>query len=214
MAFWSVALGLAALVVISGCLSSSIPDEPVPQTITEDFFPLTLGSWWDFSYALPGFPDKPLLNRFQIRAPDANGLYPVLIRILTIQRGIPSDRLAFQRVGKTLRMYRNDAPVDILRFGARAGDTWTYNPTRPQYRAHLKSISWQLVLGEWRVVAEVHFHAGGLDARITRRFWFARGIGWCRVVQMRPMGSEVDSSLVGFKIRDPARQALPPPPHD
>ena len=55
------------------------------------------------------------------------------------------------------------------------------------------------------MVAEVHFHAGGLDARITRRFWFARGIGWCRVVQMRPMGSEVDSSLVGFKIRDPSR---------
>jgi hypothetical protein len=146
-------------------------------------------------------------DRLQLTAPDARGRWPVSTRKLNIQPGVPPGALAFQRVDGYLRMYRNDRPVDILRFGARVGDTWAFNPERPQYRAHLTDLRWERVLGVWRPVAVVHLHAGGLDAEVVRIFWFARGVGWVHLVQKRTMGSEIRSWLVDAQIRPRATPA-------
>jgi len=202
-----VVIFAAVLVVAAagllGCAGVA-PERPLPETITEDFFPLTLGTWWEFESTLPGFPDDPMRDRFQLVSPDARGRWPVRVRTLNIQPGVKSGSLAFERVDGYLRMYRDEKPVNILRFGARPGDTWAFNPDRPQYRAHLTALRWEKVLAKWRPVAVVHMHAGGLDAEVVREFWFARGVGWMHLVQKRSMGSEVRSWLVDAQVRPPS----------
>jgi len=181
---------LAVLCVVAGCATGR-PGVPPPDTVDPEFFPITTGSWWEFETILPGFPDEPLVDRFVVKAPDEHGRYPVSIRTMTIHPGVPSGKLALQVQGGYVRMYRDGKPVDILRFGAARGETWAFNPSRPQYRAHLKDIRHEWILGQWRPVAVVELHAGGLGAEVVRSFWFARGLGWVRFVQKRTMGSKV-----------------------
>lgn len=197
---------VVAAVGLAGCAGGA-PARPLPATVTEDFFPLTLGTWWELESVLPGFPDRPMRDRFQLAAPDARGRWPVRIRTLNIQPGVPPGALAFERVDGYLRMYRDAVPVNILRFGARVGDTWSFNSERPQYRAHLAALRWENVLGVWRPVAIVHLYAGGLDSEVVRTFWFARGVGWVHLVQKRSMGSEVRSWLVDARVRPAASPA-------
>lgn len=198
-----IAVLVVAGVALSGCVSRT-PDRPLPAAVTEDFFPLTLGTWWELESTLPGFPDRPMRDRFLLTAPDERGRWPVRIRTLNIQPGVPPGALSFQRVDGYLRMFRDEKPVNILRFGAKVGDTWAFNPERPQYRAHLADIRWEKVLKTWRPVAVVQMHAGGLDADVVRVFWFARGVGWMHLVQKRSMGSEIRSWLVDAQVRPPS----------
>jgi hypothetical protein len=187
-----------------GCASGR-PDAPPPESVGEEFFPITTGSWWEFETILPGFPDERLVDRFMVRPPDPNGRYPIFIRTLTINPGVPPGKLALQVQDGYVRMYRDGKPVDILRFGATVGETWAFRPDRPQYRAHLKDIRYEWVLGKWRPVAVVEMHAGGLGAEVVRSFWFARGVGWVRFIQKRTMGSKVRTHARDARIRPVAR---------
>ena len=76
---------LAVVCVVAGCATGR-PGVPPPDTVDPGFFPITTGSWWEFESFLPGFPDKPLVDRFVVKPPDENGRYPVFIRTKTIHR--------------------------------------------------------------------------------------------------------------------------------
>jgi hypothetical protein len=193
-------IGQILFLIVLGACADTPPPMALPETVDETFFPLAMGTWWEFESVLPGFPERPLRDRFVLKAPDANGRFEVLIQTLNINPGVPEGKLEVQHCGDCLRMFRDGMPVDILRFGARTGDTWCFNPARPQYRAQLVRLDLRRVLDEWRPVAEVHLHAGGLDAETVRKFWFAQGIGWIRILQKRAMGSPVESRLVNARI--------------
>ncbi|MBN2490434.1 MAG: hypothetical protein JXQ29_06255 [Planctomycetes bacterium] len=197
-------LGLAWLAIGLLACAEAPPAVPLPRTVDESFFPLAMGTWWEFESELPGFPGRGLRDRFVLKAPDANGRFEVGMQTLNIHPGIPAGKLELQHSVGGVRMFRDGDPVDILRFGARVGDTWCFNPARPQYRAHLCSLGLEFVLDEWHPVAEVRLHAGGIDAPVVRTFWFARGVGWIRILQQRPMGSPVTTTLVDAHVRRPA----------
>ena len=167
----------------------------MPETITEDFFPLVLGSWWEFDTYLPGFPDKPICIRFQMQPPDEKGCYPIQIKSLNLRTGVRRGSLRLRKLEGLLRMIADGEPVDLLRFGARIGDTWAYQPKKPQYRARLAEIRYERILGEWRPVARVSMHAGDVDSEIVKEYYFASGLGWVRFTQSRTMGSLEKSFL-------------------
>ena len=97
-------------------------------------------------------------------------------------------------------MIADGEPVDILAFGARVGDTWAYQPAKPQYLARLAEIRYERILGDWRPVARVTLHAGGVDAEIVKKYCFSPGLGWVRFMQSRAMGSQEEFILRKVRI--------------
>ncbi len=193
---------LAALLLLAGCATGP-PESPLPETITEDFFPLVIGSWWEFEYFLPGFPDRPQTVRFLLQAADEKGQHPVLVKTPAVRsRG----NLALGKREGVLRMTADGEPVDILVFGARVGDTWAYQPDKPHYRARLAEIRYERILGDWRPVARVTLHAGGVDTEIVKKYCFSPGLGWVRLMQSRAMGSQEEFILRNVRIPE-----APPP---
>lgn len=190
---------LAVTLALVGCAGPPNASS-LPSRVSAAFFPIDTRARWVFEIG-----DSPAVrgSRFAFRSQAAlpDGSRPVLTT--SAEAGAPRPKMRLVKDDRTVRIVVEGDEIVLLRFGARVGDTWPYHAQRPDGLAHLTGLRYERVLGRWTTVAEVQFHARGLDSPVMRTYWFAPDMGWVRISSRDGTGPMRDAMLVGYEADAP-----------